>query len=116
MYISLDKQVVLDLLDKPIRNLKTIADTLEDGTNKLGEYVQVSPPWWDLVSLWRGGTRTKLVVDTGWESYHKVMALHTRLAAMRSVAELAESQVQVSHDDLLHVKAAKDLVDLIKVP
>lgn len=92
------------LLDK----LDSVAAKLKDNVDSLASVS--ARPWWDLMSLWRGSTHVESVVVLGVESYYKVIALKERLAAMHAVAELATTDVLVSHDDLLHIKAAKEIV------
>lgn len=109
MQTNLSPVTVMNQIKPLLDKLDTIAAKLKDNVDSLAEVS--ARPWWDLMSLWRGNTRIESVVVLGVESYYKVIALKERLAAMHSLAELATTDaVLVSHDDLLHIKAAKEIV------
>ena len=114
MQTNLSPVTVMNQIKPLLDKLDTIASKLKDNVDTLA--TASSRPWWDLLSLWRGNTRIESVVGMGVDSYYKVIALKERLAAMHTLAELAVGDVQVSHEDLLHIKAAKDLVVAVKAP
>ena len=114
MQTNLSPVTVMNQIKPLLDKLDTIASKLKDNVDTLATVS--SRPWWDLMSLWRGNTHIESVVGMGVDSYYKVIALKERLAAMHALAELAAGDVQVSHEDLLHIKAAKDLVVAVKAP
>lgn len=108
MQTNLSSVTVMNQIKPLLDKLDAIAAKLKDNVDSLAEVS--ARPWWDLMSLWRGNTHIESVVVMGVESYYKVIALKERLAAMHSLAEMSAEDIQVSHEDLLHIKAAKEIV------
>ena len=114
MYITLDKQVVMNMLDKPMADLKALQHSLLKMVNEVVEVAEMQAPWWDLMGKMRGNVGAKQTAGIGIASAQAIDSLYEHLAAMRSLAELAEGPVTVGHSDLLHVAGARKLVSATK--
>lgn len=113
MHITLEKTEVFNMLDTPMLKLDALRKVMENQVVELVSNYKPSP-WWDLLGRIRGTDRTAILfAEMGTSSVQQVESLYEHLAAMRSLAELSNGPVHVTHKDLMHVVGARKLCSAV---
>ena len=100
------------LLTRPIKELKALGEAVAP----LIEHVMVSTerPWWDLFGKMFSRKRDYTVMVAGVGTAEGLSTLIARLESMKSLCDnYGAIEVQVSHEDMFHLQAAKHLVEKI---
>lgn len=112
LIITLKAEEVSRLLTRPIKELKALGEAVAP----LIEHVMVSTerPWWDLFGKMFSRKRDYTVMVAGVGTAEGLSTLIARLESMKSLCDdYGATEVQVSHEDMFHIRAAKQLVEKI---
>lgn len=112
LIITLKAEEVSRLLTRPIKELKALGEAVAP----LIEHVMVSTerPWWDLFGKMFSRKRDYTVMVAGVGTVEGLSTLIARLESMKSLCDnYGATEVQVSHEDMFHIRAAKHLVEKI---
>lgn len=112
LIITLKAEEVSRLLTRPIKELKALGEAVAP----LIEHVMVSTerPWWDLFGKMFSRKRDYTVMVAGVGTVEGLSTLIARLESMKSLCDnYGATEVQVSHEDMFHIQAAKQLVEKI---
>ena len=110
MIITLKAEEVSRLLTRPIKELKALGEAVAP----LIEHVMVSTerPWWDLFGKMFSRKRDYTVMVAGVGTVEGLSTLIARLESMKRLCDnYGATEVQVSHEDMFHIRAAKQLVE-----
>lgn len=112
MIITLKAEEVSRLLTRPIKELKALGEAVAP----LIEHVMMSTerPWWDLFGKMFSRKRDYTVMVAGVGTVEGLSTLIARLESMKSLCDdYGATEIQVSHEDMFHIQAAKQLVEKI---
>lgn len=110
MIITLKAEEVSRLLTSPIKELKALGEALAPVIEDV--VMSTERPWWDLFGKMFSSKRDYMVMVAGVGTAGGLSTLIARLESMKSLCDdYGATEVQVSHEDMFHIQAAKQLVE-----
>lgn len=110
MIITLKAEEVSRLLTRPIKELKALGEALAPVIEDV--VMSTERPWWDLFGKMFSRKRDYMVMVAGVGTAGGLSTLIARLESMKSLCDdYGATDVQVSHEDMFHIQAAKQLVE-----
>lgn len=112
MIITPRAEEVSRLLTRPIKELKALGEAVAPMIEEA--VASAERPWWDLFGKMFSRKRDYTVMVAGVGTVEGLSTLIARLGSMKSLCDdYGATEVQVSHEDMFHIQAAKQLVEKI---